>query len=406
MEEAGLGRAVVSGVLPQFAQRTSGVCFMDKKETKDSKVTAEAEVVLTEGVAIASDSADTSVDTPVDQTTSDKSINPNETNAEEAVTASADAVHSEDGGADLTDTVKTDASESESEGTKPTGQAKKAKKGASGKERNPFGGREKGGERMDRRVRSSSNSYKALKVPPMKTKFPLSLSVLGDFGASVALQYLPTYDEDIAFLYQHVQFGMYPYKDGLQRVDDLSLLVSRHFEYVFSLDSIRQRIANLKEKMDKKQVDLDRLYRENMRTIEIEVSSPHVLSFFEAIKLADEITMLNNMAWISGMMDRKEAGAEQFALVRLIEKEFNFINRIAQICRDRRKWNPFPYFEPVRNRMNKEAAKEAAKETGPNETDERKVAEKKTADLPVAKKNTDQVEDSKADVDAGLEIFS
>lgn len=386
---------------------------MDKKETKDSKITAEADVVSIAETTSAAEAEATTVaeaeaitaEASVDSIKIEKSKTPDDAAAESSYQSSIDSVVTEQAQSVSIASAESNSKDSEPVGEQKPDPGKKSKKGTGGKPRNPFGGREKGGERMDRRVRDGSNSYKALKIPPMKTKFPLSLSVLSDFGASVSLQYLPSYDEDIAFLYQHVQFGMFPYKDGLQRVDDLSLLVSRHFEYVFSLDSIRQRIANLKERLEKNEVDVDRLYRENTRSIEIEVSSPHVLSFFEAIKLADEITTLNNMAWISGLVDKREAGAEQFALVRLIEKEFNFINRIAQICRDRKKWNPFPYFEPVRNRMAKEAAKEAAKKKEQTDMAEEKDS-KPVVDNASPSKDIQQTDESFEESGAGLEIFS
>jgi hypothetical protein len=312
---------------------------MDKKETKESKVSAVAEVAA-EAV-----SEPTTPEQPVEA-----AITQPVAEAKSETDAPAEAVAS---GSKNNSGNKPDVKASEP--VKPAGKKPR------GSRPNPFGGRGKDGERMERRVRDNSNSYKPLVVPKTEGKFPLTLSVLGEFGASVCFQYLPSYDDDIAFLYQYIQYDMHPRSEGIKRVEDFSILVSRHFEFVFSMDLIRSRISNLKNKLAAKDVDVDRMYSENTRSVEIEVSSPHVLSFYEAIKLADEIIALNNVAYISGIISRAEAANEKFALVRQIEKEFNFINRIAGYCRNRHKWNPFPYFEEVRTRMVREDEKATAK---------------------------------------------
>lgn len=295
--------------------------------------------------------------------------------------------------------------------------------------KNPFGERGKDGAKMDRKVRANVvGDYQRLKSRISTKKFPLKVSIMGDLGATASLQFLPTYDADISFLYDHVEFGMLPLRDGPARSADLAVLISRHFEYVFASDEILNRIEKLKKLLTNAGVDVQKIYEENTRTVDIDVSSPHVLSFFSAVKSADEIVVLNNVAWITGLIDRKEMASQHYSLVRLIEKEFNFINKIARVCRERRRWSPFPALEGVRQRMiaddlkkenlkNKQAAasvnvKEKAPVAGsePNAQQQQKadvlpnpiLSEKKSVAVPEPEKPSVVISE---DVDLGMELF-
>lgn len=307
----------------------------------------------------------------------------------------------------------------------PQGNPKKGKRPG----KNPFGERGKDGAKMDRKVRTNViGDYQRLKSRISTKKFPLKVSIMGDLGATASLQFLPTYDADISFLYDHVEFGMVPLRDGPARSADLAVLISRHFEYVFASDEILNRIEKLKKLLTNAGVDVHKIYEENTRTVDIDVSSPHVLSFFSAVKSADEIVVLNNVAWITGLIDRKEMASQHYSLVRLIEKEFNFINKIARVCRERRRWSPFPALEGVRQRMiaddlkkenlkNKQAAasvnvKEKAPVAGskPNGQQQQNagvlpdpmLSEKKSVVVPESEKPSVVISE---DVDLGMELF-